>query len=134
MSNKSFLGQGWKFPVGVSPTGGLATSEHEKNIEESIEIILGTAPGERVYRSNFGCQIHDLVFAPNNATTAAKASSFVSDALNRWEPRIKDIEVTAYFDALEDNKLLLDVNYKVRTTNNLVNLVYPFYLRREQDL
>ena len=134
MAKKNFLGRGWKFPVGISSAGGLASSEYEKNIEEAIEIILGTAPGERVYRSSFGCQIHDLVFEPNNSTTAAKVRDFVRMALVQWEPRVRDIEVEAYYDALEDNKLLVDIHYMVRATNSPYNMVYPFYLRREQDL
>ncbi len=134
MAKKNFLGRGWKFPVGVDSTGSIATSEYEKNIEECIEIILGTAPGERVYRGKFGCQIHDLVFEPNNAYTAMKAADYVQTALKLWEPRIRNIEVEAYYDSLEDNKLLIDVHYTVRATNSRYNLVYPFYLRREQDL
>ncbi len=133
MAKKNFLGRGWKFPVGVNSTGSMAASEYEKNIEESIEIILGTAPGERVYRSSFGCEIHDLVFEPNNSTTASKASEYVRKALVQWEPRVRDIEVKAYFDAIEDNKLLVDIHYSVRATNSPYNMVYPFYLRREQD-
>lgn len=133
MAKKNFLGRGWRFPVGVGPTGSIATSEYEKNIEESIEIILGTAPGERVYRGTFGCEIHDLVFEPNNDDTAAKACRVVTTALTIWEPRIRNINVSAYYDALEDNKLLIDIHYDVRATNARMNLVYPFYLRREQD-
>jgi hypothetical protein len=134
MAKKNFLGRGWKFPVGISPTGGIATSAYERSIEEAVEIILGTAPGERVYRSTFGCAIHDLVFEPNNAATASKAAGVVQEALTRWEPRIRGIEVSAYYDAVEDNKLLIDITYMVRATNSPYNMVYPFYLRREQDL
>jgi phage baseplate assembly protein W len=133
MAKKNFLGRGWRFPLGVGASGGIATSEYEKNIEESIEIILGTAPGERVYRGGFGCEIHDLVFQPNNSETAGKACRAVSRALTVWEPRIGNLAVNAYYDALEDNKLLIDIQYEVRATNNRLNMVYPFYLRREQD-
>jgi len=134
MAKRNFLGKGWKFPVSVNGAGGIGTSDNERSVEEAIEIILGTAPGERVYRSNFGCAIHDLVFEPNNDETASKAVAAVDQALKRLEPRIDGIEVHAYFDALEDNKLLLDIHYRVVAENNLFNLVYPFYLRREQDL
>ena len=97
---KSFLGRGVQFPVGVNPTGGLALSAFESNIEESIHLILGTAPGERVMRPDFGCQIHDCVFQPNNATTASLVSYHVRDALVKWEPRIKDVRVRTRSDSV----------------------------------
>lgn len=131
---KSFLGRGIAFPFRVDSRGNVALSEYEQNIEESIQIILGTAIGERVMRPLFGCRIHDLVFHPNNASTAALASFYVRDALVKWEPRIENVSVTAYPDPERENCLLIDITYRVRRTNNLRNLVYPFFLRREQDL
>ena len=131
---KSFLGRGIAFPVRVDDKGNVAMSEYEQNIDESIHIILGTAPGERVMRPDFGCRIHDLVFYPNNDSTAALVSFYVREALVKWEPRIEEVRVRAYPDPERENTLLVDISYKVRRTNNLRNLVYPFYLRREQDL
>jgi phage baseplate assembly protein W len=130
---KSFLGRGVQFPIGVNPTGGLALSAFESNIEESIHLILGTAPGERVMRPEFGCQIHDCVFQPNNATTASLVSYHVRDALVKWEPRIKDVRVTTVADGFEENVMRVEVTYAVARTNDIRNMVYPFYLRREQD-
>ena len=85
-------------------------------------------------RPDFGCRIHDLVFYPNNDSTAALVSFYVREALVKWEPRIEEVRVRAYPDPERENTLLVDISYKVRRTNNLRNLVYPFYLRREQDL
>ena len=132
MAVKNFLGRGWKFPVGVDRDGGLATSAYEQNIEEAIEIILGTAPGERVMRPDFGCAIHDLVFAPNNAETASKCAYLVGEALGLWEPRIQGVEVDADPDLHEDNRLNVRIHYAVRATNSVFNMVYPFYLRKEE--
>lgn len=133
---KSFLGKGWAFPVGLNTSGMIALSEYEQNIEESIRIIIGTAPGERVMRPDFGCRIHDYIFYPNNPSTAAMVSYEVRESLVKWEPRIDNIVVKAYPhpDPAKDNVMLVEVTYTVRTTNNVRNLVYPFYLRREQDL
>jgi len=133
MAVKNFLGRGWKFPVGVDRDGGLATSAYEQNIEEAIEIILGTAPGERVMRPDFGCAIHDLVFAPNNAETSSKCAYLVGEALSLWEPRIQGVEVDAEPDFHEDNRLNVRIHYEVRATNSVFNMVYPFYLRKEED-
>ena len=131
---RNFLGRGWKFPVGIDKDGSQASSAYEQNIEEAIEIILGTAPGERVMRPEFGCAIHDLVFAPNNSETASKCSYLVSQSLGSWEPRIEDIEVNATPDPDEDNRLNIRIRYTVASTNSIFNLVYPFYLRKEEDV
>lgn len=131
---KSFIGKGIAFPLGVDSTGGLKLSEYEQNVEENILIILGTAPGERMMRPDFGCRIHDFVFYPNNASTAALVSYYVREALVKWEPRIEEVTVNARPDPARENVMLVDISYKIRRTNSRRNLVYPFYLRREQDL
>lgn len=132
--SKSFLGRGIAFPLQVDGTGNVAMSAYERNIEECIRLVLGTAPGERLYRPLFGCKLHDLIFEPNNSTTRGLASTYVREALVKWEPRIQDIEVHARRDPDAENSVLIDIHYAVRATNNMFNLVYPFYLRREEDL
>jgi uncharacterized protein len=129
----SFLGKGWRFPVDVNRNGTVAMSADEELIRESIIIILGTAPGERVMRPNFGCEIHDLLFAPNNVTTAGLAAHYVVDSLQKWEPRIDNVEADAEPSVDQPNKLLINISYTVRATNNRHNLVYPFYLRRSEE-
>ena len=131
---KNFLGRGIGFPVGLDPRGNLALSDFEQNIDESVRIILGTAPGERVMRPDFGCKIHDFVFHPNNASTSALVSFYVREALVKWEPRVEDVSVSANPSPDQENMMMVDISYRVRRTNNTRNLVYPFYLRREQDL
>ena len=132
MARKDFLGKGIKFPVGLDSSGHLALSEYEENIEESIRIIIGTRPGERVMRPDFGCRIHELVFYPNNEATASLASFYVREAIRKWEPRVDAVKVTAYPDPDQENVLLIKVTYRVISTNNVRNMVYPFYLRREE--
>lgn len=131
---KSFLGKGLKFPLQINAVGGMAMSEGADNIEESVRCIIGTAVGERVMRPHFGCRIHDFVFHPNSSSTAGMISFYVSEALHKWEPRIADIEVGAHADKRNESLLVVEVRYKIRSTNVDQNLVYPFYLRREQDL
>lgn len=123
-----FLGAGWQFPAGVDAGGQIALAPGDESIRQAIWIILGTAPGERVMRPDFGCGIHDLVFAVNSAGTAGQAASLVRQALVRWEPRIDVLDVTAAPDAADPTLLLIEIAYQVRTTNSRFNLVYPFYL------
>jgi len=130
---RNFLGKGWKYPVEVDRAGGMAMSELDESIRQSIHIILGTAPGERVMRPAFGCNIHDLVYAPNNLATASIAAHFALEALAKWEPRIEEIEANADPNADDPNRLDIKIKYKVRATNSSRNLVYPFYIRRSEE-
>jgi uncharacterized protein len=125
---KEFLGVGWKFPVQVNGHGSIVMSEFEQDIRESIRIILSTSKGERAMRPDFGCGIHDFVFASMNTTTIGLIESSVREALIRWEPRIELLSVLVSTDEAELGRLLVGVNYRVRATNNEFNLVYPFYL------
>ena len=125
---RRFLGSGWGFTPGIDQNGGIATSWHEENVEQNLLIILGTAPGERQMRPDFGCKIHDLVFKPNNRQTANRAEQFVRLAISKYEPRVGNIDVSANPDPYEDNTLRIQITYSISTTNSTHNLVYPFYL------
>jgi phage baseplate assembly protein W len=126
---KEFLGVGWTYPVRARLNGDIAMSQFEDDIREAILIILGTAKGERVMRPDFGCGIHDLVFAPINTATITLVENSVREALTVYEPRIELIKVEALSDRAEEGKLLVNIDYRVRSTNNRFNLVFPFYLK-----
>ena len=127
---KEFLGIGWQFPVKVNNlTGKILMSEYEEDIRESIWIILATSKGERVMHPEFGCGIHDFVFATLSMATVGLVESNVREALIRWEPRIDLDEVKVIPAQGTLGKLEININYRVRTTNNEFNLVYPFYLQ-----
>jgi len=128
MPDGDFLGQGWHFPMAITRTGGIALARQEGDIEEAIKIILKTDRGERRMRPEFGCILNELVFAPNNATTFGRVEEAVKEALARWEPRIRVMEVNARADPQEGNKLLIDIRYEIKASNERRNLVYPFYL------
>jgi uncharacterized protein len=128
---RKILGTGWKFPIRVDARGGLAYAREEQSVQEAIWIILGTAPGERRMRPQFGCGIHNLVFAPNNPTTRGNVAHQVRHALTRWEPRIDVLSVQVDGDTETPNLLLIRVDYRIRTSNSMQNLVYPLYIRNE---
>jgi phage baseplate assembly protein W len=131
--DQGFLGNGWAYDlsgngVGLDGTGRIAEAGGEDDIRQSIWLILGTAPGERVGRPTFGCGIYDLVFSPQSAGTMNSIVGAVTEALSQWEPRISviDVSVGPYPDA--PNGLLVEIQYEVLATNSRFNLVYPFYL------
>jgi phage baseplate assembly protein W len=124
----AFLGVGWAFPPQVEGDGGLAEVAHEEDIRQAIRIILGTNPGERVMRPDFGAGLNTFIFEPLNTATMALVKTRVEESLVDWEPRIDVLEVRVDADRTEAGKLEIDIHYRVRSSNSLHNLVYPFYL------
>ena len=129
---ETIIGQGWAFPPKVDAQGGLALTNARSEIQQAIEIILATSPGQRVMRPAFGCRLHELVFAPNNSHTAAQARRYVEEALGMWEPRIQVQEVSVRPDADDPARLLIEVEYVTKATHDRRSLVYPFYLIPEE--
>jgi phage baseplate assembly protein W len=121
------LGAGWAFPVGVDARRQVALSHGERDIEQAIRIILLTPKGQRVMRPTFGCQIHDLIYDANDATTAGLAAYYVEEALAMWEPRIRVLEVHSQPDPANDGRLLIHITYEVKSTYDRRTLVFPFY-------
>lgn len=124
-----FLGKGWKFPVQVdATTGRMRMSEGEDDIAEAIRVILLTAKGERVMRPDFGSGLRDFVFRTMDGTTITQLQNDLERAITVWEPRVRDVEVRVALDSSRPGQLQLRIRYVVRSTNNLFNQVYPFYL------
>ncbi len=130
-SSKGFLGQGWKFPVDTGNNLLVNSSRYEESIRESIYIILGTRKGERLMRPDFGCGIHDFVFESINSITLGHIELSITDALTKYEPRIKLIKITISDKDIDRGILLITIQYEVITTNNKFNLVYPFAIQEK---
>ncbi len=126
--SEEFVGRGWSFPLRVDQGGGISLSSRDREIQEAIRIIMATAPGERPMRPDFGCGIHNYVFAPADATTAGSIAYEVNRALELWEPRIDVGDVTVEVDDNDRACLFITVSYSVRGTNDPRNLVFPFYV------
>jgi uncharacterized protein len=127
-SSKAFLGRGWAFPVQTDGAGDVALAAYEDDIRQAIQIILGTARGERVMRPDFGAGLQALAFEPITMATMALAQHRVEEALITWEPRIDTLTVQVSAEP-QHGRLKLDIRYRVRSTNTFYNLVYPFYLQ-----
>lgn len=129
VTGEELLGTGWKYPVKTDSAGRIALSTGEQDIMEAIRIIIGTSPGERVMRPDFGCGISDYTFASINARTIPLIETTVREALNKYEPRIEVLEVKADTGDAALGKLLIGITYRVKVTNTVFNQVYPFYLK-----
>ena len=125
---EEFIGSGWAFPLRVDTSGGIALVSREQEVEESMRLILATAPGERPMRPDFGCALHDYVFAPADATTAGRIAYEVRVSLERWEPRVDVVDVTVDVGPDDASMLYIDISYSLRGTNDPRNLVFPFYV------
>lgn len=128
--DKEFLGNGIAFPLGLNAHGHLQLVTGYTDIEQSIQIILGTIPGERVMRPEFGCRAWELVFAPNNAATHALLQFYIEQALEMWEPRIELQDVQMQLDA-NGNTIWVDIFYEIKDTHDVRSIVYPFYIMDE---
>lgn len=124
----AFQGKGWAFPIKPDARGALKWSEGARSVEEAIWSILATLKRSRVMLPEFGCGIHEYVFAPNTASTRARLESEVRAALTRWEPRIDVLKITLTAHIDTPNTLLIDIDYRLRTNNHARNIVYPFYI------
>ena len=131
MSNP-IIGRGWHFPPELDERGHIRLTGDEDEINQAIRIILSTAPGERVMRPQFGCRIHELIFAPNNAATASLANRYIREALGRWEPRVavQQVDIAPHPD--QEAMMLINVTYQVLATHSNRSLVFPFYLIPEE--
>ena len=130
--SKAFLGAGLAFPFQFDGAGAIATAQYEESVRQAIWIILGTSKGERVMRPDFGCGIYDLVFEVNSASTSGKIAHALREALLVQEPRIDGRNVRVDVQG-NGETLLIQIEYQVRATNNVFNLVYPFYLERSAN-
>jgi uncharacterized protein len=128
VTDPSFIGRGFRFPMGVDNRGNLAMTSGPEDLDCSVRVVLSTAPGERVMRPLFGCRIWELLFEPVNANTIGLMSQAVREALAQWEPRAH-VETVEVVPDRDDSALVrIHVTYTVKSTNDRRNLVYPFYV------
>jgi phage baseplate assembly protein W len=129
--NKELIGQGWAFPLRLNTRNAISLVTGNNEIEQAIRIILGTIPGERVMRPEFGCRAWELVFAPNNAATQALLEYYVRQALEFWEPRIALQQVVVETRQDQETTLFVTIDYVIKATHDPRSIVYPFYVMGE---
>ena len=127
MAETSHVGEGIAFPLQLTVQGNLQLSPGDRNIEESIQIILRTQLGERVYRPDFGCRLSELTFAPMNTQTLLMVRLYIQEALEQWEPRIVIDEIRTDPDPMR-GRVDATIIYHLKESHDRRSLVYPFYL------
>ena len=129
-NSKAFLGTGWGFPPEFQRGNGairVRTSEAEDDIRESLLILLNTRPGERVMHPTYGCGIHSMEFEQITESTVTELKDLIRRAILFFEPLITLEQIDINTNKALEGRLLIDIRYTVRTTNNRSNIVYPFY-------
>ncbi len=128
MNGSGIIGQGWSFPIRINAKGGLDWSTGPDRIQAAIWIVLSTSLGERLMRPTFGAGIKDYVFESNSDMVRARLETAIQNALTEWEPRIQLVSVQASASPDQDSLVLVSIDYQIRDTNELYNMVYPFFL------
>lgn len=131
LDNNAFLGVGWDFPPTLTKDGVNMVS-YEKDIEQSLQVLLSTSPGERVNRYEYGCPLRKYIFEVTDTETVVRMRNDITRAVTLYEPRILLEEVS--FELKEEGVLLIKLTYTVVRTNNRSNMVYPFYLNEGTNL
>jgi phage baseplate assembly protein W len=116
----------------ISAGGGIAMVEEEESVRQAILLLLATVPGERVMRPEYGCDVHRLVFSPNDDTTAGLATHYVERAVARWEPRVQVLRLDAARVEDDPGRLDLHLEYRVRATQRVERLTFPLNLSGER--
>jgi len=113
-----------RYPFAVDDDAGRLAQEpdYAAHVEQMIEQVLLTAPGERINRPDFGCGLRRMVFAPNSDASAQLLQVMVLQALEKWlEPVIAVDQVEVVTD---NEKLTVSVAYvlKARGERRYLNL------------
>ena len=128
MDGKEFMGKGLKFPLQIDPkTGKIAMVSEEEDIAEAIGIIINTVQGERVMRPEFGSNVMDYIFSAASDSLRQSLAFDLREQLGYLEPRIDDIDVRCRDTDELEGAIIVEISYRVRSTNNRYNHVYPFY-------
>ena len=132
--SRKFLGTGLGFPLRTDARGKLAMVSGAQDIAESIRIILGTHPGERVMRPTFGCRAHELLFEPRTPGTISLLKEYIYEALRMWEPRINIVQVNVISADDQPGALIAHIEYEIKATHDTRSIVYPFFIEEENEV
>lgn len=127
---KTFLGTGWCFPPTFSRVdSAVVMVSGERDVHESLWILLSTSPGERIMVPGYGCPLDKMIFQSVDRTFATEIETEVRRSILLWEPRVEVLDVAVSTATGVDGLVYVRVDYLIRQTNTRSNLVYPFYLQ-----
>ena len=132
---KSFLGTGWGFPPTFSnKTLQVEMLSDEADIQSSLEILLSTRQGERVMLPGYGCNLDEMLFEPLTTTFKTYMKDLINTAILYYEPRISVNKIDIDDTGELEGKIIISIDYTVKSTNSRFNFVYPFYKNENSEL
>lgn len=135
LTKADFIGRGLGFPPSFDKSSkDIVLVEGEVDIQQSLHILLSTRPKERLLEPDFGCNLDQLLFEPLDASLVSLMQDVVKTAIVRHEPRVIVNEVRIETEGAIEGRVLINVDYTIRTTNSRFNFVYPFYLEEGTDI
>jgi phage baseplate assembly protein W len=135
MMSESYLGRGWSFPPQFDVDSlGVNMLEDEADIVSSLEILLGTRPGERAMLPQYGCNLDELLFENLSTRLKTLMADNIQSAILYFEPRIQVESVKLFQDLSNLGVVLIEIVYRVKVTNSRFNFVYPFYKLEGTDI
>ncbi len=127
--NRKFTGIGWSFPPTFQKNSReVVMSSDTEDIEQSLSILLGTIKGERVMHPSYGCNLDEMLFESYNLTIKNFLIDLVKTAILFYEPRIDPTKIGINETFIHEGKVLIEIEYTVRSTNSRFNMVYPYYI------
>ncbi len=133
--SESYLGRGWSFPPQFDVDSlGVNMLDDEADIVSSLEILLGTRPGERAMLPQYGCNLDELLFENLSTRLKTLMADNIQSAILYFEPRILVESVKLFQDLSNLGVVLIEIIYRVKVTNSRFNFVYPFYKLEGTDI
>lgn len=128
MTTTSFLGTGWRFPPSFDKTAGqVRMISDEADVQNSLELLLSTRPGERVMVPDYGCDLDEMVYEAISTTFVNYMKDLIHTAILYYEPRITVHDIKISGDRETEGIILIEVDYTIKSDNSRFNFVFPFY-------
>jgi len=134
MEKRSYLGTGWSFPPGFIKNQGVEMVNEEEDIRQSLHILFSTIPGERMFRFDYGCNIHRWVFGEINLSARTMIIETIEQAIEHFEPRIQVERTEIDTKDIAEGILWIHLEYTIPQVNSRSNMVYPFYFKEGTNL
>ncbi|EZH71838.1 hypothetical protein ATO12_05520 [Aquimarina atlantica] len=127
-AEQSYLGKGWSFPpIFDKLRKQVDMVVNEKDIEQSLNILLSTRPGERIMQPSFGCNLDIMLFEPITTTLITFVKGLIKKSILFYEARIDANRIEVNTENINSGLILIEIDYTIRSTNSRFNFVYPFY-------
>ncbi len=115
------------FPFQLDGRGRMESPSYERHLEQLVEQVLLTVPGERVNRPELGCDLLPTVFSAVSQEQLAAVRMMVQAALQRWLADRIQVESVAFVTPAAD---VLEVKVRYQDLHRRNRRLATFEIRR----